>query len=126
MTLPPGEEVIVRISIRAETDLQQPMVGFMLRNHLGVDFSGTNTALEKTIFPPLAAGHVATVDFRLRLPQLYAGHFSFSPAVATGSIEAYEMCDWIDNALTLQMEKRVEMYGYFRMPCEVRVNVTKS
>lgn len=125
VTLPPGEEVIVRISIRAEGELEQPMVGFMLRNHLGVDFSGTNTALENAVFPALPAGDVATVDFRFRLPQLYPGHFSFSPAVATGTLEAYEMCDWIDNALTLQMEKRVEMYGYFRMPSEVRVNITK-
>jgi len=125
VTLPPGEEVIVRISIRAEREMRQPMVGFMLRNHLGVDFSGTNTALEEAPFPALAAGQVATVDFRFRLPQLYPGHFSFSPAVATGTLEAYEMCDWIDNALTLQMEKRVEMYGYFRMPCGVRVNVTR-
>ena len=121
--LPPGEEIVVRISIRAEEEIAQPMVGFMLRNHLGVDFSGTNTALENTVFPPMKSGQIATVDFRLRLPQLYPGHFSFSPAVASGTLEAYEMCDWIDNALTLQMQKHVEMYGYFRMPCEVRVQV---
>jgi len=121
--LPPGEEIVVRISIRAEDEIAQPMVGFMLRNHLGVDFSGTNTALENADFPAMKAGQVATVDFRVRLPLLYPGHFSFSPAVAAGTLDAYEMCDWIDNALTLQMQKRVEMYGYFRMPCEVRVRV---
>ncbi len=121
--LPPGEEIIVRITMRAEESIAQPMVGFMLRNHLGVDFSGTNTALENAAFPAMRAGQTATVDFRLRLPVLYPGHFSFSPAVASGTLEAYEMCDWIDNALTLQMQKRVEMYGYFRMPCEVRVQM---
>ncbi len=121
--LPPGEEIVVRVSIRAEEEIAQPMVGFMLRNHLGVDFSGTNTALENAVFPSMKTGQVATVDFRVRLPLLYPGHFSFSPAVASGTLEAYEMCDWIDNALTLQMQKRVEMYGYFRMACEVRVRV---
>jgi lipopolysaccharide transport system ATP-binding protein len=121
--LPPGEEIVVRITIRAEEEIEQPMVGFMLRNHLGVDFSGTNTALENADFPAMKSGEVATVDFRVHLPLLYPGHFSFSPAVASGTLEAYEMCDWIDNALTLQMQKRVEMYGYFRMPCEVRVRL---
>jgi lipopolysaccharide transport system ATP-binding protein len=121
--LPPGEEIVVRISISAEAEIAQPMVGFMLRNHLGVDFSGSNTALENAVFPPMKRGQVATIDFRVRLPLLYPGHFSFSPAVASGTLEAYEMCDWIDNALTLQMQKRVEMYGYFRMPCEVRVRL---
>jgi lipopolysaccharide transport system ATP-binding protein len=121
--LPPGDEIIIRISVRAEQEVARPMIGFMLRNHLGVDFSGTNTALEQTKFPALAAGQVATVDFRFRLPMLYPGHFSFSPAVASGNLEAYEMCDWIDNALTLQMEKRTEMYGYFRMECQVALRV---
>lgn len=36
------------------------------------------------------------------------------------------MCDWIDNALTLQMEKRVEMYAYFRLPCQVTVRFLGS
>ncbi len=119
--LPPGEQVVVRISARAEDDVPEPMIGFMLRNHLGVDFSGTNTALEDTPLPALRAGELLTVDFNLTLPALYPGHFSFSPAIANGTLEAYEMCDWIDNALTLQMEKRTEMYGYFRMPCTVTV-----
>lgn len=118
--LPPGEEIVVRISVRAEDELQMPMVGFMLRNHLGVDFSGTNTALEDAPLPPMQKGEIATVDFRITLPVLYPGHFSFSPAVANGALDGYEMCDWIDNALTLQMEKRVEMYGFFRLPCQVK------
>ncbi len=123
--LPPGEDVVVRISVRGEDDLPLPVVGFMLRNHLGVDFSGTNTALEGTPLPPLGAGEVMTVDFRVGLPVLYPGHFSFSPAIANGTLDAYEMCDWIDNALTLQMEKRTEMYGFFRMACTVTVRGAK-
>ncbi len=36
--------IVVRISVRAKEEIAQPIVGFMLRNHLGIDFSGTNTA----------------------------------------------------------------------------------
>ncbi len=120
--LPPGELVTVRISIRAEQPTPLPIVGFMLRNHLGVDFSGTNTAMESVAMPPLEPGDTLTVDFQVTLPELYPGHFSFSPAVANGTLEGYEMCDWIDNAVTLQMEKRREMYGHFRMPCRVEIH----
>ena len=120
--LPPGEAILVRISVRAEQQTPSPIVGFMLRNHLGVDFSGTNTALESVQMPPLEPGDTLTVDFQVTLPELYPGHFSFSPAIANGSLEGYEMCDWIDNALTVQMEKRREMYGYFRMPCRVELH----
>lgn len=119
--LPPGEAITVRISVRAEQQTPQPIVGFVLRNHLGVDFSGTNTALEGVEMPPLHPGDTLTVDFHLSLPELYPGHFSFSPAIANGTLEGYEMCDWIDNAIALQMEKRREMYGYFRLPCRVEL-----
>jgi len=119
--LPPGETIVVRVSVRARQEMPQPIVGFMLRNHLGVDFSGTNTALEGVEMPPLRPGEALTVDFLVALPELYPGHFSFSPAIANGTLEGYEMCDWIDNAVTLQMEKRREMYGYFRLPCQVEV-----
>ena len=123
--LPPDETVIVRVSVQAARETPLPIVGFMLRNHLGVDFSGTNTALEDTELPSLHSGDTLTVDFHLSLPELYPGHFSFSPAIANGTLEGYEMCDWIDNAVTFQMEKRREMYGHFRLPCRVEVRAVR-
>ena len=44
--LEPSSRILVRISVRAKADVPLPMVGFMLRNQLGMDFSGTNTARE--------------------------------------------------------------------------------
>ena len=41
--LEPNSRIVVRISVRAKADVALPMVGFMLRNQLGMDFSGTNT-----------------------------------------------------------------------------------
>jgi lipopolysaccharide transport system ATP-binding protein len=119
----PGGQIIVRISARAKAPLDSPIVGFMMRNHLGVDFSGTNTAREGHRLPPMAPGDVVTVDFHLTLPELYPGHFSFSPAIANGVLHAYEICDWIDNAVTVQMgHSDGEIYGYVRFPCRVEVN----
>jgi hypothetical protein len=94
--LQPNSTVVVRISVRAKENLDRPIVGFMFRNHLGVDFAGTNTARERQDLPPMLAGDVCTVDFYLDLPALYASSFSFSPAIANGSLEHYSMCDWIN------------------------------
>jgi hypothetical protein len=100
-----------------------PNVGFMLRNQLGVDFSGTNTIREGHRLEPMQAGDIYTVDFHLDLPELYPASFSFSPAVADGDLTAYQMCDWIDNALVVQMSRTEhEVYGYVHMPCRVEVN----
>jgi hypothetical protein len=121
--LSPVTTVVVRISVRAKSNLDQPIVGFMFRNHLGVDFAGTNTAREGYALPPLAAGEVCTVDFYIELPTLYASTFSFSPAVADGTLEHYSICDWIDNAIALQMERSDQpVYGQFHFPCRVLVN----
>jgi ABC-type polysaccharide/polyol phosphate transport system ATPase subunit len=122
-SLKPDSTIVVRISVRAKESLDRPIVGFMLRNHLGLDFAGTNTAREHQDLPPLMAGEVCTVDFYLDLPALYASTFSFSPAIANGSLEHYSMCDWIDNAVVLQMERSGQpMYGQFHLDCRVKVN----
>jgi hypothetical protein len=114
---------VVRISVRAREYVALPNVGFMLRNQLGVDFSGTNTIREGYQLEPLQAGDVYTVDFHLDLPELYPSSFSFSPAIADGTLTAYRMCDWIDNALVVQMARSEnEVYGYLHLPCRVEVN----
>ena len=121
--LTPGSTVVVRVSVKAKANLDRPIVGFMFRNHLGVDFAGTNTGRERADLPPMLMGDVCTVDFYLGLPQLYASSFSFSPAVANGTLEHYSTCDWIDNAIVLQMEKAPEaIYGQLHLPCRVAVN----
>jgi lipopolysaccharide transport system ATP-binding protein len=109
--------------VRAKARLAMPMVGFMLRNQLGIDFSGTNTAREGYELPAMQAGDVYTIDFHVELPELYPAAFSFSPAVADGTLAEYTMCDWIDNAISLQMTRTErEIYGYLRLPCRIEVN----
>lgn len=122
-TLEPNTTIVVRISIRAKSNVDRPIVGFMFRNHLGVDFAGTNTSREGCPLPPLAAGEACTVDFYVDLPALYASTFAFSPAVADGTMERYSMCDWIDNAVALQMTTAdTPIYGQLHFPCRVEVN----
>ena len=121
--LSPGTKVIVRISVLAQADIALPNVGFMMRNHMGLDFAGTNTAREGHQLRPLGPGGRVTVDFHLELPELYPAYFSFSPAVADGTLDSYTMCDWIDNAITLQMSHGDgQIYGYIHLPCRVEVN----
>ncbi|MGD0666982.1 MAG: ABC transporter ATP-binding protein [Bryobacteraceae bacterium] len=121
--LEPSSRIVVRISARAKEPVPMPMIGFMLRNQLGMDFSGTNTAREGSPVPPLQPGDTVTVDFHLELPELYPAAFSFSPAIADGPLTGYTMCDWIDNAIALQMSRTESpIYGYVHLPCRVEIN----
>jgi lipopolysaccharide transport system ATP-binding protein len=121
--LQPQSRIVVRISVRANEEVNLPNVGFMLRNHIGIDFAGTNTAREGLELPPMLPGDVYTIDFHVDLPELYPSSFSFSPAIADGTLHSYRMCDWIDNALALQMgHGDAPMYGYMHLPCRVELN----
>jgi len=123
LLLNPGSRIILRISVRAKQNVSMPNVGYTLRNHLGMDFCGSNTLREGHQLPPMLAGDRMTVDFYLDLPDFYPSEFSFSPAIADGTLESYVMCDWIDNAITLQMgHAEGQVYGYLHLPCRVEVN----
>ncbi len=121
-SLAPNQRAIVRITARAADRIARPNIGFMMRNHLGIDFAGTNTAREGCVLDPMRPGEVRTVDFHIDLPELYAGSFSFAPAIADGGLTDYEICDWIDNALVVPMARGTgEVYGYMHLPCRVEV-----
>jgi lipopolysaccharide transport system ATP-binding protein len=121
--LQPSTRVILRISIRAREDLSCPVVGFLLRNHLGIDFAGTDTRREDISMAPMHAGEMCTVDFSLDLPELYPAFFSFSAAVGDGAITPGAVCDWVDNAVTIQMSGgENQIYGYIHLPCRVELN----
>lgn len=122
-TLAPNSTIVVRISVRAKADLDQPLVGFLFRNQLGLDFAGLNTSQEGCYLPPLAAGEMCTVDFHVDLPALYSSSFSFTPAIANGTLDQYAICDWIDNAVALEMDlPEGPIYGQFHFPCRVEIN----
>jgi lipopolysaccharide transport system ATP-binding protein len=118
----PRSRIIVRISFRANQDLARPAVGFMLRNHLGLDFTDTDTEREGHSLPPMRKGDASTVDFHLDIPEFYPGAFSFSPYVSDADI-----CDWIDNAVTVQMARgEGPVYGYIQIPCRVELNAGQA
>jgi lipopolysaccharide transport system ATP-binding protein len=111
----PQSRIVIRITIRANQDLPRPAVSFLLRNHLGLDFTATDTERAGHPLPPMRAREVCTVDFQLDIPEFYPGAFSFSPSVSDGPV-----CDWIDNAITVQMARgEGPVYGYIQVPCKV-------
>jgi ABC-type polysaccharide/polyol phosphate transport system ATPase subunit len=115
----PHIRIVIRISLRAKEHLFKPAAGFMLRNHLGLDFMESDTNREGHKLPPLPKGEICTVDFHLDIPEFYPGAFSFSPSVSDGE----SICDWIDNAITVQMGRgEGPVYGYIQLPCKVELN----
>jgi hypothetical protein len=119
----PDSAIVVRVSVRAKSNLERPIVGVTFRDERGVDLAGSNTASEGYPLSPLQAGDVTTIDFHLNIPTLYSTSLSFSPAVANGTLERFAVCDWIDNAVVQMAPLDGRMYGHFRFRCRVEANV---
>jgi ABC-type polysaccharide/polyol phosphate transport system ATPase subunit len=115
-----GDRICLRISVAFHDDVEHPNVGFMMRNRLGEDVTGTNVMFEGERLLPVRAGDRISVDFVMDLPFLQAGFYYFSPAVADGALDQYDMCDWIDNACAVEVLERAATHGHLRIPVKVR------
>jgi lipopolysaccharide transport system ATP-binding protein len=125
--LEPTARALVRISVRAKDELLHPAIGFTLRNHLGIDFAGTNTSRQHVELRRLRPGDLCTVDFDLELPELYPAFFSFSAGISDGPFEPASACDWIENAVTVQVTASGNpVYGYLHLPCRVELNTPST
>lgn len=115
-----GQRVIVRVSVRFNQDLEHPIIGYTLRDRLGVDISACNTSYAGKPLPAARQGDIYTSDFSVAMPKMAAGGYSLTPAVAKGSILRHDMCDWIDNALSFSLRSSELLYGILKMDVEVR------
>ena len=116
-----GERICIRISVEFQEQVERPNVGFMLRNHLGEDVTGTNVLLEGKEIAPAREGDRLSVDFVMNLPFWHPGYYYFAPAVANGPLDQYEMCDWVDNAYALEVVEKEQTYGHIRVPMGIQV-----
>lgn len=120
-----GQKITVRISAQFRQDVEKPIVGFTLRDRLGVELSGCNTSHEGQALPPIQRDQVLTCDFRVTLPYLAPGSYSISPAVAKGSLARHDMCDWIDNALVFTLWSKSLVYGTLQMESGVQSYISR-
>jgi lipopolysaccharide transport system ATP-binding protein len=119
-TVPQGDRVCMRISVEFQEDVEEPNIGFMMRNRLGEDVMGTNILFEGKRLSAARSGERLSVDFVMDLPFLQAGFYHFSPAIANGGLDQYEMCDWVENACAIEILQRTTTHGHMRIPVGVR------
>jgi SAM-dependent methyltransferase len=115
-----GQRVVLRVSARFNCDVDQPIIGYTLRDRNGMDLSACNTSYAEQYLPPARCGQIITSDFSFRMPQLANGSYSISPAVARGTLLQHEMCDWMDGALVFELQSPTMVYGMFKMDVEVK------
>ncbi len=115
-----GRSAVVRISAEFLREVARPILGYTLRDRLGIEISACNTNYAGAGLPPAHKGQIYTSDFELLMPYLISGSYSIAPAVADGDLAKHDMCDWIDNALVFSLQSNEMIYGMLKLDVEVR------
>ena len=99
-----GEEVVLKVSVRAERRLDGPIVGWLWKNRMGQSLFGDNTFVTYQ-FTPLVVGkgNLFHAKFRFQLPFLPSGDYALAVAVAEGTQASHVQHHWIDDALFVRV-----------------------
>src|SRR2546423_501856 len=87
-----GTPVTMKISARFNADVDDPVIGFLIRNRHGISAFGTNTNEQQLEFGPVHRGETLEVTFAFNC-WLGIDQYSISCAVHSHDGEAY---DWLD------------------------------
>jgi ABC-type polysaccharide/polyol phosphate transport system ATPase subunit len=117
-----GESVAVRVGVRANVPVESPIFGFLVRNTKGETIFGSNTSRENYPVRPLAPADESFAEFHWIAPQLAEGAYYISVGVAEGHTDDFEMRDYIEDAIEIQVRSRnFPVRGYVRLACEAAV-----
>jgi len=105
--LTPGEPVTIRVQARAEKDLEDPVVGVLIRNRLGIDVFGTNTRIEGVDLGKIEAGETFEVEFTF---DCLLTRQDYTLTVATQYREGYSQ-DWLDDVISFSVVDARDVAG---------------
>jgi lipopolysaccharide transport system ATP-binding protein len=110
-----GAPVIVRVRARAERDLDDPVIGLLLRNRLGIDVFGTNTRIEGLEIGRVAAGQTFEVDFQF---DCLLTRQDYTLTVATQYREGFSQ-DWLDDVISFSVVDARDVAGLANLKTQV-------
>jgi lipopolysaccharide transport system ATP-binding protein len=112
-----GEPAAIRVRVRFAADIEDPVVGIMIRTRIGMEVYGTNTQLEGLKFGPCSSGDVRTIEFRFACnlcPQQYT-------ITAASHDPDGVWHDWMEDALACTVVDSRYTAGVANLRASVRV-----
>jgi lipopolysaccharide transport system ATP-binding protein len=105
--LEPHETVSIRVRAVAKRNVEDPVVGILIRNRLGIDVFGTNTRIEGIDLGNIPAGEMFEVDFTF---DCLLTRQDYTLTVATQHREGYSQ-DWLDDVLAFSVTDARDVAG---------------
>jgi lipopolysaccharide transport system ATP-binding protein len=115
-----GERVRMTLHAKAIEPLQNPILGFLVRDRLGQNLFGANTLLLSNRVPtPIGAGMTFEGVFEFRLPMLPNGQYAVMASVADGDLYEHVQHHWMHDALIINVSSSKVRYGLVGIPFDL-------
>ena len=108
-----GELVTLIVRAQALTDLDSPIIGFLVKDRLGQHLFGDNTYLTYAANPrPVVAGQALAARFTFRMPVLPVGDYAVDIAAASGMQQDHITHCWCSDVLVFKSHASSVRQGY--------------
>ena len=112
-----GELVSLEITVNLNSDLENVIVGFYVKDRLGQRLFGDNTHFSYANAPVHGqAGELLRARFEFRMPILPAGSYMVDAAVASGTQGDHTQQHWIHDALEFKALDETMRFGLIGIP----------
>jgi lipopolysaccharide transport system ATP-binding protein len=114
-----GDRLCVRVRAEFRRDVDDPVVGLLLRNRIGTDVFGTNTRIEGIAIGPVTAGSVIDLDFQL---DCTFARNEYTVTVATQYQDGASQ-DWVDDVASFQVINHADIAGVVHIPTVIQYTI---
>ena len=117
-----GDRLRVRVRAEMRREVDEPVVGLLIRNRIGIDVYGTNTRVEGIRMGPVAAGDVLDVCFDL---DCMFTRNEYTVTVATQYHDGMSQ-DWVDDVASFKVINIAEIAGVVHVPTSIEYSIQKE
>lgn len=112
-----GETAVMRVSVKFQQAVADPVVGILIRSRMGLNVYGTNTELERLKFGPCSLGDALRLNFTFRCelcPQDYT--LTVASHDSNGVLH-----DWLDDAVAFAVTDKRFTTGVANLRAQVSI-----
>lgn len=121
-----GSPCEIRLYVEASGSVQRPIFGFAIRDRLGRNLMGDNSALMGKELPSLEPGRGYVVTFLIpSWPNLLEEDYTLSVAIADGTIHEHSQCHWVHDAVVFR-SLSVKMPGGLFSPIDTDIRIEEA
>lgn len=111
-TMVGGEWVCLTITAQTHEILDQPILGFIVKDRLGQDLFGENTLSFTKLHPKIIpVGGTFAAQFTFKLPMLPNGEYSVMASVANGDLYKHVQHHWLHDGLIMRVSSSKVRWG---------------